>query len=163
MRKSKAQRDPVVWQPQEPILPLNCQAPTGQQSLLGFCKQQKENLQPEKTVGSCQDELQSRKQERCLSGQDSSRLLHRQDPGKTEPPPDFQAAKKAPHFCLEVPRTPRGVDVSRLLLTHMCAHAVSVQLTDSQNSPLEPAPKKQDRPQKPLAGMTATPTKRSSP
>lgn len=25
------------------------------------------------------------------------------------PPPGFQAAKKAPHFCLEVPSAPKGV------------------------------------------------------
>lgn len=51
-KKSKAQRDPVVWQPQE----ASCQ-PHGPAALAGGCKRQKEKPQLRKTVGGCQNEL----------------------------------------------------------------------------------------------------------
>lgn len=54
--ESKAQRDPVVWQPWEPTLHLNCQGPHPADPAR-VCKRRKKNPQPEKAVGSCQEEL----------------------------------------------------------------------------------------------------------
>ena len=54
--ESKAQRDPVVWQPWEPTLHLNRQGPHPADPAR-VSRGGRKNPQPEKTVGSCQEEL----------------------------------------------------------------------------------------------------------
>lgn len=118
--ESKAQRDPTIWQPQEPALPLNRQAPHPA-APARVSKRQEEKPQPEKTVGSCRGELWLIKSDAYEPGR--FRPPCQTNPGKTPgPPPGFQ-----------VPGTTRE-SVSRLVLTD--TWHVSTQLAGSHNCPV---------------------------
>lgn len=123
--ESKAQREPTVWQSQEPTLPLNCQVPQPR-SPCRVCKRQKGKPQPKKTVGSCQDELWSHEQ----VGMVQATLPER--------PKDFlQAAKKVPRYGAQGLGSQHQHRWGRLRLsrTQTCANSVGAQPADPQGSP----------------------------
>lgn len=131
--ESKAQREPMVWQSQEPTLPLNCQAPQPR-SPCRVCKRQKGKPQPKKTVGSCQDELWSHEQ----VGMVQATLPER-------PKDLLQAAKKVPccaHRALAA--APAQVGASQAVSdTDLCKQRRSTACRSSGQSRVA-RPQKQD-------------------
>lgn len=147
--ESKAQREPMVWQSQEPTLPLNCQAPQPR-SPCRVCKRQKGKPQPKKTVGSGQDELWSHEQ----VGMVQATLPER-------PKDLLQAAKKVPRCGAQGlgGSTSTGGRVSGCRGHRPVQTASEHSLQILRAVPCSPPPKAGlHRPQKPLSDMTSTPT-----
>lgn len=146
-KESKAQRYPVVWQPQEPALPLNCQAPQANSPSQG--------LQERRKSPSQRRLLAAAKMTYGLINKSGwFRPPHQRDPGKTQGLP----------LGLWAPSTSTGVGRLRAVSdTDVCRqHPRTACRSSRQSRVANPQEAGLYRPQRPLPDKTATPTKMTS-
>lgn len=147
--ESKAQRDPVVWQPREPACPPSKLRSPTPSTPAGF-ERSRRKIPSQKTVGSCQDELWLMNSDAYQVGMVRAALPKR-------PCKDLSTSSRLP-----VPSTTKSVGhLKAASQRHMytSAHSWQTLRTSCETSPLKAG---LNRSRKSPPDMTATPTKITS-